>query len=82
MINSGALQEHSMRYHEITPPTTHPYIATLTIDPVEFGRLQRLTDDHPEVQLIDFDDSEPDCWTVRVGCASRAVADRVEDGWA
>jgi hypothetical protein len=70
-----------MRYREIAAPSSHPYIACLTIDPVEFGRLQRLADDHPEVQLIDFDDSQADFWTVRIGCASEAVADRLEDGW-
>jgi hypothetical protein len=81
VINTAALQEHSMRYHEISPPSSHPHVAEITIDPVHFRRLQRLTEDHPEVRLLNFDDREPDCWTVWIGCASEVVLDRLEDGW-
>lgn len=70
-----------MRYRELTPQKSHPYVVSVSIDPVDFYRLSRWIDDGPEVRLLDYDDSEPDCWTVHVGCASREVASRFEDAW-
>jgi hypothetical protein len=70
-----------MRLNEISPPKTHPYIASITIDPVDFGRLQRMAENQPELRFIDFDDSKPDTWVVRIGCASRAVVAGLKDAW-
>ena len=70
-----------MRQREIIPPPTHPYVASITIDPVDLRRVQRMVEDRPELRFLDYDDAEPDAWPVRVGCASRAVADAVEDAW-
>jgi hypothetical protein len=70
-----------MRYHEIGSPTSRPYIAEIAIDPANFQRVQRLTEDRPEVRLLDFDDREADRWTVWIGCASEAVLDRLEAAW-
>jgi hypothetical protein len=66
-----------VRYKQIT----HPYVAVLSIDPVDFRRLQRLTEDQPELTYLDCDDSQCDCWVVRFACASEAVASAMEDGW-
>lgn len=71
-----------MRYKEICPPKTHPYVAYIAIDPIRFAQLQRMTEDAPELRFLDYDDSTPDVWTVRVGCASRAVKSALEDAWA
>jgi len=65
----------------IIPPNTHPHVVTLHIDPVQYQQLERLSDERPEVRLLHCDSSEPDCWTVRTGCASAAIAERLEDGW-
>jgi hypothetical protein len=70
-----------MRYHEIASPRSHPYIATITIDPADFYKFERLTEDRPEVVLLHRDDCDPDYWTLSVGCASAAVASRLEAGW-
>jgi hypothetical protein len=68
-----------VRYHQVT----HPYTATLTIDPVMLHRLRRLVDDdNGEVVVGEVDRSKPDIWHVTLHCASQAVADRMEDGWA
>jgi hypothetical protein len=69
-----------MRYHEITAPTTHPYVITLTIDPCDFHAFERLTQDRDEVRLLRRDD-RADKWLLHVACASRDVARRMEDGW-
>lgn len=70
-----------MRYTEIKPPKTHPYVISIHIDPVDLVRLEDLASDRREVKILDVDDGEPDVWIVRVGCASQAVADKIEDGW-
>ena len=55
-----------MRYREITPPKTHPYLAVLCIDPADLRRVQRLAEDRPELRFFDYGDSKSDLWTVRV----------------
>jgi hypothetical protein len=70
-----------MHYKEITAPASHPYIATIIVDPADFHRIERLIDDSRELRLLDCDDSEADHWKVRIGCASEAVKANVEDAW-
>lgn len=66
---------------QITPPDTHPHVATVTIDPADLHDLRRMVDDARELRLLDVDDSTADEWTVRVGCASKRVRDMFEDRW-
>ena len=66
---------------QITAPTTHPHIATVTIDPADLRDLERIVDDARELRLLDVDDSTADIWTVRVACASKRVRDQFEDRW-
>jgi hypothetical protein len=70
-----------MRLHEFSPPKTHPYIVSITVDPVDFQRLQRIAENDPELRYLGCDDSKPDNWVVRIGCASRAVAAGMTDLW-
>jgi hypothetical protein len=70
-----------MRFAEVSPPRSHPHVITMSIDPVELNGWQRRICESPELRLLDFDDSEPDLWTIRIGCASRAVASAVEEKW-
>ena len=49
-----------VRCKEIAPPRTHPYVVTMTIDPVEIGRWRRMAEGSPEFRFLDHDDSEPD----------------------
>jgi hypothetical protein len=70
-----------MRYHEIIAPRTHPFIATITIDPADFHQFERLTRDRPEVRLLYRDDRRPDWWALRVGCASAEAASQLEAAW-
>lgn len=73
------LEPRPMR--QITVPATHPHIATATIDPADLRDLERMVDDARELRLLDVDDSTPDTWTVRVGCASERVRDGFEERW-
>jgi hypothetical protein len=66
---------------QITPPTTHPHVATVTIEPADLRDLERMVDDARELRMLDIDDSTADTWTVRVGCASERVRDLFEDRW-
>ena len=65
----------------IKAPKTHPYVVSLQIDPVDLVRLEDLAMERREIKILDVEDGEPDVWTVHVGCASQAVADKIEDGW-
>lgn len=60
---------------------THRHIATLHIDPVHWQRLGRIIDEGVEFRLISTDTSTDDIWVIKIGCASEAVARRMEDGW-
>jgi isochorismate hydrolase len=53
----------------------------VTIDPADLRDLERMVDDARELRLLAVDDSAPDEWTVRVGCASKRVRDMFEDRW-
>ena len=56
-------------------------MARISIDPADIHRLEQVIDNARELRLLDVDDSEPDEWTITVGCASDRVRERVEDGW-
>jgi len=66
---------------QITAPTTHPHVATVTIDPADLRDLERMVEEARELRLLDVDDSTPDEWTVCVGCASERVRDGFEERW-
>jgi len=67
--------------HPFTPPITHPYLATISIDPVDARRFLQLMEHHPELTLCHIDRQEPDCWIIYLGCASEEACDRVQDAW-
>lgn len=75
----------SMRHIDITcphsAPSTHPYIAILTLDPADVARFQRVVEDEPAVRILGIDRSAPDNWRVFAACASRATQDLLESGW-
>ena len=69
-----------MHYSEIRTPTTHPYIAEITIDPGAMQTFERLTQDRDEVRLLRRDNGA-DGRTLQVACASYEVARQMVDGW-
>jgi hypothetical protein len=74
-----------MRHADITHPhtgtTTHPFVATIAMEPATWAKFQRTFEDQKEVQQLGVDRSEPDMWTVFVACASREVRDLLESNW-
>ncbi|MGY0788070.1 hypothetical protein ACW7BJ_01790 [Azospirillum argentinense] len=61
---------------------THPYTATITLDPYHWARFQQLSENHPEAIISDVDITTPNLWTVTVACASETVREKLEDaGW-
>ena len=60
---------------------SHPYIATISIDPVEFDYIMGLIDDDPTLRLAGKEIDRPDIWRLHIACASRRVAEGVEDRW-
>jgi hypothetical protein len=73
-----------MRLAQITPPATHPHVLHIDLDPVDLHRLRSLLADDPDdaARVIQVNRSQPDRWRVSVACASRAVRDALDDGWA
>ena len=60
---------------------THPYIATLTMDPVHWHRFEADFQYRPEVKIRHVDRDQPDVWIVYVACASEAVKELMEEHW-
>lgn len=71
-----------MRQIEITAPATHPHVVALRLDPVTFERLQGFERGTDVFRILSCDRRHPDPWSVWIGCASEAVAERMADGWA
>jgi hypothetical protein len=74
-----------MRHSDITSPyigtSTHPYVATILMDPADWTRFQDTFEDRPEVHQLGVDRNEPDSWTIYTACASREVCDLLESNW-
>jgi hypothetical protein len=69
---------------EITPiegTKTHPYVATIFLDPARWFDFERTFDDRPEVKILKVDRQVPSAWTVYVACASAEVVDLLESNW-
>ena len=68
-----------------TPPVegtkTHPYLATVVIDPARWHDFERTFEDRPEVRVLKLDHQTPDTWAVHVACASDDVRDLLESNW-
>jgi hypothetical protein len=43
-----------------TPPSSHPHVAVVTLDPIQWRDLQRLIFERDELRLLGVDQSEPD----------------------
>jgi hypothetical protein len=75
-----------MKYREITPdrfrlPASHPILATLTINPADWFKFQRLNADSPVTHIVGHDILDG-TMTVLIACASDEVRQRLEDGWS
>ncbi|HUZ62952.1 MAG TPA: hypothetical protein VMU82_04475 [Acetobacteraceae bacterium] len=66
---------------KIKLPKTHPHLAKLVIDPADWHEFERQFEDRPEVKIRKLGTSEPDQWTVWVGCASEMVKHLLEENW-
>jgi len=68
-----------------TPPVegtkTHPYVATIVMDPARWHVFEQTFEDRPEVKIRKLDHRTADAWTVYVACASQEVRDLLEDNW-
>ena len=70
-----------MRHHEIVAPSNYPHVVVLHVEPLLVARLERFADDAETFRVLRVDRSAPDLWTVHLGCASEAVANRMVEGW-
>lgn len=64
-----------------TAPASHPYLATILLDPADVGKFERLSEDQPAVRILGIDRSTPDQWRVFAACATRATQDLLESSW-
>lgn len=60
---------------------THPWVATIFMEPANFYRFERDFEDRYEVRILNVDTETPDCWTVYAGCASREIQKLLESNW-
>jgi hypothetical protein len=60
---------------------THPFVATILMDPAKLYSFERAFEDRREVRILKVDDKTPDCWIVYAACASEEVQNLLEDNW-
>jgi hypothetical protein len=70
-----------MNHANLTIPSTHPYPATIVMEPADWAQFERAFADRPEVHQLGVDRTTPDAWTVYAACASREVRDLLESNW-
>jgi hypothetical protein len=76
-----------MKYRDVTASdrfrlsASHPLLAEVIIDPVNWDYLQRLNDDNPAIRILGHDAPKGGLMRVFVACASATIRDRLEDGW-
>jgi hypothetical protein len=62
-------------------PESHPILLELSIDPVDWHRLNRLLDDDPGTRILGHHEPAGGLMTVQIACASVAVRDALSDAW-
>jgi hypothetical protein len=71
------MKARTMRYNDIKlpfrPPHSHHHTTTARIDPADHRRIEQFIDNDPALRLLGTENSQPDEWTVHVGCASERV---------
>jgi hypothetical protein len=60
---------------------THPFVATILMDPAHLYPFERAFEDRREVKILKIDDETPGCWTVYAACASEEVQVLLESNW-
>ena len=77
-----------MRYREVALapsdrfrlPASHPVLAQVTIDPLDWYRFQQLDEDNPATRILGHEMTGATL-TIYLACISDEVRDRIEDGW-
>jgi hypothetical protein len=77
-----------MRYADIADaganrfrlPPSHPVLAKIIIDPVDWSRLEQLCSDNRATRILGCDDQENGAVTVSIACASLEIRRRLEAG--
>jgi hypothetical protein len=62
-------------------PTSHPYLAEIAIDPMDWFRFEQMVGDTPATRIVGHDDPCDGWLTAYVACASEKTRRRLEDGW-
>jgi len=60
---------------------THPFVATILMEPSQLYSFERAFEDRREVRILKVDDKTPSCWTVYAACASEEVQALLESNW-
>jgi hypothetical protein len=74
-----------MRHSDILSPyqgtITHPYVASIAIDPSELAKFQRLSAEQSDVVNLGVDYRTRDRCTIYAACASKTGRDLLESNW-
>jgi hypothetical protein len=74
-----------MRHSDIAAPyqgtMTHPYLATIAIEPTDLAKFERLAGDQQDIHILGVDRSTPDMWTIYAACPSELSRDMLESAW-
>jgi hypothetical protein len=62
-------------------PSSHPVLAQITIDLIDWYSFQRLNDNRPETNIIGHDRPLDGRITIYVACESGEIKESLEDGW-
>jgi hypothetical protein len=73
-----------MKHQEIICPEgsrTHPYVATILMEPSKFAQFKQMNEGHEDVKIIGVDRSTADFWTIFAACAGREAKSLLESNW-
>ena len=60
---------------------THPFVATILMDPSQLSSFERAFEDRREVRILKVDDKTPSCWIVYAACANEEIQKLMESNW-
>lgn len=75
------MQNHSTISHHLTMPASHPVLAQITINVIDFHNFCRMSEQAFDTNIIGHDDPQDGRMIVYAACSSQDTVDRLTYAW-